>query len=127
MQRAVLTIVGILYLALGLWCTLTPQTTAAALGFTLSSAGLIEYLVVYGGLEVGLGLAMILGARRPRLLPGVLFMTTVFSGFLPFYRLVSMMYFDVSTTVVAILFLESAILVALLVSAWHGRSRATAG
>lgn len=116
MQRIILTAVGIIYLILGLWCTVSPRETAEALGFMLSDSGLVEFVVVYGGLEVGLGLAMIVGARRTLLLPGVLFMTTVFSACLPLFRAGMLLLYPASPAVLAILALEVTILVALLLA-----------
>ncbi|MCA8951121.1 MAG: hypothetical protein KDE27_16565 [Planctomycetes bacterium] len=53
-----LAVVGVVYLALGIWCTIAPRSTAAGVGFELrGGAGMSEFVTVYGGLEVGLGLA----------------------------------------------------------------------
>ena len=55
--RIYLAIVGLLYAALGLWCAIDPQTTSRKVGFDLrGGSGGSEFLTVYGGLEVGLGL-----------------------------------------------------------------------
>jgi len=46
---------AVLYLALAVWCTLSPAKTATAVGYTqLSPAGQTEYLVIYGGLQLGM-------------------------------------------------------------------------
>jgi hypothetical protein len=46
-----------LYLLFAAWVTLSPWRTAANIGFEkLSASGKSEYLVVYGGLELGLAL-----------------------------------------------------------------------
>ncbi|MFE8070991.1 hypothetical protein QQM79_08015 [Marinobacteraceae bacterium S3BR75-40.1] len=98
MHRWVLTIIGLLYLALGGWCAAFPETTAQSLGYQLSSAGVVEYVVVYGGLEVGLGLGILIGARHPLLFPGVFFMTSLFSLCLPVFRGVMMWLYGSSAT-----------------------------
>lgn len=116
MQRTVLTVVGALYTLLGLWCTFSPRQTSQSVGFTLSEPGLIEYVTVYGGLEVGLGAAMIIGARNPILLPGVFFMTTVVSVCLPLFRAAMLLAYESNTVVLAILVLELLIALALLVT-----------
>lgn len=90
MHRWVLTVVGIVYVALGLWCTIFPQTTSQTLGFTLNDGALVEYVTLYGGLVFGLGLGILVGARHPLLLPGVFFMTAIFSLCLPVFRGVMM-------------------------------------
>lgn len=125
MQRIVLTAVGAIYTLLGIWCTISPMQTAQSLGYSLSSAGLIEYVVVYGGLEVGLGLAMVTGARRPRLLPGVFFMTCVFSLVLPLYRSVLLLIHESNPSILAIFGVELVIAVVLLATAWHTREVAS--
>lgn len=122
MRSALLTVIGVIYAGLGLWCTLQPQQTAQALGLTLSDTGLVEYLVVYGGLEIGLGIAMITGARRPHLLPGVFYMTTVFSVILPVFRSVLLLSYPANASHLIILGLELVIAAALLIVAARGRS-----
>lgn len=55
MAKAYLWINAVLYLALAVWCTLSPLKTANAVGYTqLSPAGQSEYLVIYGGLQLGM-------------------------------------------------------------------------
>jgi hypothetical protein len=55
---------AVLYAVLALWCTLMPARTAASLGYvTLSSGGRSEYLVVYGGLQLGLAYIFFQTAR----------------------------------------------------------------
>ncbi len=46
---------SVMYLAFAAWVTLSPWRSAAAVGYeALSRSGKSEYLVVYGGLELGL-------------------------------------------------------------------------
>jgi hypothetical protein len=48
---------AVLYGVFALWCTVMPTKTAANLGYLdLSSGGRSEYLVIYGGLQLGLAL-----------------------------------------------------------------------
>lgn len=57
MTRIFLAIVGLIYLALGVWCAVAPAKTSEAVGFSLRpGAGDSEFLTVYGGMEVALGL-----------------------------------------------------------------------
>lgn len=47
-----LTLVGLLYLALALWCSFDPNTTSAKIGLQLQGgSGQSEFVTVYGGLE----------------------------------------------------------------------------
>lgn len=55
MVNAYLYLNAILYLLLAGWCTFAPTKTAAAVGFVqLSRSGQSEYLVIYGGLQLGM-------------------------------------------------------------------------
>lgn len=55
MVNAYLYLNALLYLLLSLWCTLRPQATASAVGYrVLSESGQSEYLVIYGGLQLGM-------------------------------------------------------------------------
>ena len=57
MERLFLAVVGIAYIGLGLWCAAMPQRTSKAVGFVIQSGqGPSEFLTVYGGLEIALGL-----------------------------------------------------------------------
>ena len=56
MQKIYLLVIGLAYLALSAWCMISPDGTAQAVGFDLQpGSGQSEYLVVYGGLQLGLG------------------------------------------------------------------------
>ena len=56
----------LLYLALAAWCIVSPQSTSQAVGFSLiSGSGRSEYLVVYGGLQIGLAIFFALCAYYP--------------------------------------------------------------
>ena len=55
---------AVLYAVFALWCTLAPAQTAKAVGYDLlSRSGESEYLVVYGGLQLGLALFFFYCAR----------------------------------------------------------------
>ncbi|MEM1354407.1 MAG: hypothetical protein AAGC44_14865 [Planctomycetota bacterium] len=48
---------GVLYVLLGLWCAALPDKTSSAVGFALPTpGGKSEFITVYGGLEVSMGL-----------------------------------------------------------------------
>ena len=56
----------VLYALFAAWCTVAPSSTATNLGYlTLSSGGRSEYLVIYGGIQVGLAILFALLARQP--------------------------------------------------------------
>jgi len=55
-----------LYLIFAVWCTVAPTTTATSLGYqALSAGGRSEYLVIYGGLQLGLSAIFAITARNP--------------------------------------------------------------
>lgn len=55
MVNAYLYLNAALYALLAFWCTLMPSQTAAAVGFqVLDKSGQSEYLVIYGGLQLGM-------------------------------------------------------------------------
>ena len=55
--RGFLALVGLAYLLLAAWCAARPAETAHAVGSTLQpGSGQSEYFVVYGGLQLALGL-----------------------------------------------------------------------
>lgn len=60
---------ALLYALLAAWCTLMPSQTAAAVGFqVLDKSGQSEYLVIYGGLQLGMAFLFAYFARtdQPR-------------------------------------------------------------
>lgn len=60
-SKIYLAVVGLLYLVLAIWCSAAPATTSQKVGFELQpGSGQSEYLVIYGGLELGLCLLFLL-------------------------------------------------------------------
>ncbi len=60
-----LLVVGIIYLLLALWCVIQPAVTSAKIGFELQGGtGQSEFMTVYGGLEFGLALLLIVFAFK---------------------------------------------------------------
>jgi hypothetical protein len=55
---------AVLYVVFAVWCTVAPASTARNIGYTsLSNGGHSEYLVIYGGLQLGLAVIFWLLAR----------------------------------------------------------------
>lgn len=66
MAQAYLFTNGILYLLLAVLCTVKHASTSRGTGFLqLNESGHSEYLVIYGGLQLGLGCAYLLVGRDP--------------------------------------------------------------
>jgi hypothetical protein len=58
---------AVIYAALAVWCTLAVNTTSQSQGFlSLNNSGRSEYLTIYGGLQLGLGIFFALCAWNPR-------------------------------------------------------------
>ena len=56
-----LTVVGALYVGLAIWCSLDPKTTSNKVGFDLQpGSGQSEFVTVYGGLEMGLAIILLM-------------------------------------------------------------------
>ena len=94
--RIFLAVVGGVYLALAVWCSVVPERTAKAVGFELTGgSGRSEFLVVYGGLELALGIAFLMPLLRKKMDPRpVLQLCTLVHGCLVAFRSVSFGLFD---------------------------------
>lgn len=108
-----LRVVGLLYLLSGLWCAIKPQVAAKFLGFTLTEIGLSEFVSVYGGLQVGLAMAMLLSSVQARYLEAAIFFTLVTSLGLFVFRLIAITSIAANSGVYAMAILEGGIVLAL--------------
>ena len=104
---------ALLYCLFALWCTFQKEQTSLASGFTgINNSGWSEYLVVYGGLQLGLAAFFLYLALNSELNKAGL----IFSLFLYLpivvYRVVSIYkYWPVSPTTLAIAGMEIALLI----------------
>lgn len=108
-----LRIVGGLYLVSGLWCALNPELAAGFLGFTLLPNGLTEFFSVYGGLQVGLAMAMILASTKPKYLAGGVFFAWVTSLGLLAFRIMGVLLYGGDAGIYAMAVLELGIVLLL--------------
>jgi len=114
MVAAYLWLNALVYAAFSLWCTVRPAQTAAASGYlTLDASGRSEYLVVYGGLQVGIAAFYALLALTPDLHRlGLLFSLAIYTAIVG-YRVVTVLLFrPVSGVTLAIGAMEIALLIA---------------
>jgi hypothetical protein len=66
MAKAYFYVSAAIYILLAGWCTFQHEQTAAASGYlSLNASGHSEYLVVYGGLQLGIGIFYAYLATRP--------------------------------------------------------------
>lgn len=122
MTRLFLAIVGIAYLGLAAWCALKPGQTSNSVGLTLQpGSGQSEYLVVYGGLQLGLGLIFLWPLLKSDTEQFVLVMCLVIHACLVLMRSISLaIYPGIQSTTYALAVIEWLI---LLGSLWRFFSR----
>jgi hypothetical protein len=105
--------IGILYLLSGLWCALNPQVASEFLGYMLTNVGLSEFFAVYGGLQVGLGVAMLIASIKTEYIEASLLFASITSLGLLIFRLIALVRFDASEGIVAMVILEAVIVIVL--------------
>jgi hypothetical protein len=87
MDRIFLGIVGVAYIVLAGWCSLFMEKTSKAVGFDLQPGqGQSEFLTVYGGLELALGLIFLWPVYRPEEAAFPLFVCVIVHGCLVVFR-----------------------------------------
>ncbi|NVK37767.1 MAG: hypothetical protein HWE18_07570 [Gammaproteobacteria bacterium] len=114
-----LRIVGSVYLLSAIWCFFQPEMASQGLGIQwLASHGKVEFLSVYGGLQLGLAVAMLSVSFMPKLLLGGVFFSTVFSTVLAFCRLILVLTAPMHTMLLSLLVIELVIAAFLF---WYWR------
>ena len=113
MTAAYLYLNALLYAVFGIWCTARPEQTARSLGYaTLDRAGQSEYLVVYGGLQLGLAVAFFVFATNPAThRTGLLFALAIYTGIVVYRGVTLWMYGPVPALTWMVAALELALLV----------------
>ena len=90
-----LTLVGLLYLSLATWCSLSPAVTSEKVGVDLKpGSGQSEFLVIYGGLELAMALIFLLPLIRPEYLAASLLSCVIIHGCLVLFRTASFFLFS---------------------------------
>lgn len=113
---------ALLYAVFAAWCTFAPRSTATAMGYsTLSTSGQSEYLVVYGGLQLGLALFFGYCARAGEDRLGLLLALALYLPIVAYRAVTVVRFWPVGSTTLWVAGLEWAL---LLVSAalWIGRN-----
>ena len=116
MARTFLAVVGAAYIFLAIWCAVQPDATARSVGFELlPGSGQSEYFVVYGGLELALGIAFIWPLRRKEDTVGALRLCCLIHSCLVVFRTVSFFQFsDIGRTTYVLAAVEWLILIGTL-------------
>ena len=114
-------IVGTAYLLLAIWCASMPDQTARSVGFELvSGSGQSEYFVVYGGLQLALGIAFLWPLRRKADTEGGLRLCCLIHSCLVVFRTVSLFQFsDIGPTTYTLAVVEWVILLSALFVSWR--------
>lgn len=87
--------VGVLYIASGLWCAFQLELATNFLGFyQLTGKGEGEFFSVYGGLQVGIGVAMVLSSLRENYREASIYFSAIFSTSLVVFRLGSFVLYE---------------------------------
>jgi hypothetical protein len=98
---------GFLYLSSGLWCAIQLELVSRFLGIELvSPSGFVEFFSVYGGLQVGLGVAMLVSSFRPSYIEASLYFSAIFSTFLLLFRVLSFLIYGLISDFIVMLVLE---------------------
>jgi hypothetical protein len=102
-----------LYFALALLCTLKHRQTSRGTGFTeLNNSGHSEYLVIYGGLQMGLALFFAWLARDAQLARvGIVFSVMLYAPIVLYRVITVLMYKPVSSVTLGTAALEVALLI----------------
>ena len=123
MARVFLAFVGTAYLVLAAWCAILPDTTSNSVGFTLQpGSGQSEFLTVYGGLQVAIGLAFLWPLYRPSDIALPLFLCLLIHGCLVTFRTLSFgLYSAVPSTTMVLAATEWIIFIAAAICSWRRR------
>ena len=104
-----------LYLVFAAWCTLLPSRTAAGVGYAeLTRGGVSEYLVVYGGLQLGLALFFAWCARSGLESTGLVFALALYAPIVIYRAATVAKQWPVGSTTLAVAALELLLLAAAI-------------
>lgn len=123
LARTFLAIVGVIYIALAVWCAAKPTTTARSIGFDLlGGSGLSEYTTVYGGLQLALGLAFLWPLVNRAATPQVLALCLLVHAALVAFRTLSLLRFaGITNTTYGFAASEWVVLIVAAMVWWRGR------
>lgn len=124
MARIFLAVVGLAYSVLAVWCSWLPTTTSNTVGFTLQpGSGQSEFLTVYGGLELALGLMFLWPLIRPSETGYTLFLCLLIHGCLVAFRTTAFVVFTgIPTTTYALAATEWVIFFGAAALSWKRRA-----
>jgi len=106
--------VSVVYLMSALWCALNVALSASFLGYEFSGFGEAEFFTVYGGLQMGIALAMLLSSFKEDFITAALFFSFILSSVLAGFRLLSMAMYSFNDAILAMAVLEILLAAVLL-------------
>lgn len=111
-----------LYALFAAWCTFAPSQTAKSVGYeAFSRSGVSEYLVVYGGLQLGLGIFFFYCAKAGNQRVGLAFALAIY-GPIVIYRWATLArQWPVAATTLFVGLLETVMLLGALALWWRAR------
>lgn len=120
MVRNLLTIVGLAYLVLAVWCAVSPVKTSQSVGFDLQpGSGQSEYFVIYGGLQLALGLVFLLPLIKPDVTVFALMACVLIHGCIVLFRSLSfLLYTGIQPVTYILSVVEWLIFIASAIVAW---------
>jgi len=123
LARIYLTVVGLMYVGLAAWCSIDPATTSTKVGFDrIGGSGQSEFLVIYGGLELGIAMVFLLPWINRDYTHAALLACLLIHGCLVAFRTVSLfLYSDISSMTYKLAIGEWVILVAGIACWWLSR------
>lgn len=123
--RMLLGLLGMIYVVLAIWCAAMPDETARSVGFILQpGSGQSEFVTVYGGFELALGLVFLWPMVRPEATAGSLRLCLLMHACLVFFRTLSFgLYEGIPSTTKYFAMFEWTIFLAALVAVLRSRHR----
>lgn len=92
--KSYLIVVGVMYLGLAIWCTVSPKVTSEKVGFELvGGSGKSEFMTVYGGLEFGIALVLLSSLWRSETVTWGVLACVLIHGSLVLFRSISFFLF----------------------------------
>ncbi len=113
---------AVLYVVFAAWCTFASSQTAKAIGYeALSRSGVSEYLVVYGGLQLGLGLFFLYCAKAGEQRIGLMLALAIYAPIVIYRAATLIRQWPVANTTLYTALLEAAMLLGALALWWRAR------
>lgn len=111
---------AVLYALFAILCSVKADATASFLGYHFSeTAGKIEYLTVYGGLELGLAFFFVYSAVANGMAIPAIYFSCFLYGCLVLFRILALLYFGWSGVNIFIIAILEFVLLAGALFSWY--------